>query len=386
VRPGDVVRAGAALGRVGRTGTAAQAGHGRHLHIAYEEPGRHCGAQGVLVARNPYEWLRAARRRERQSLRRQEPVRKRGHGRSSVRARAALLFLGLALPARQQHPTGPYMGQTPPGRRPEVFAPGIVSTGDPGVAHGNIAISPDGREIVWSLFHESDRTSRTWWSRQENGRWTAPSRPPFASGGNAASLSFAPNGGRLFFTSNRRWPAGRGVWPGPRALEAQRIWYVDRTGAQWSEPRMLDLRPDRGPLAVSPAASGALYAPGILRIPAAGGGYGTPQRLPPPLRGKGHYGGDHPFVAPDESYIVFNGVWPAHRGYGIFVSYRLSGGWSDPVNICEVLGMERGGSEPMVSPDGRFLFFYADHSIYWVDAAVIEESRPAARSPGLRRR
>lgn len=301
-----------------------------------------------------------------------------------MRAAVALLLVALAQPASAQQPVGPYLGQTPPGRHPEVFAPGIVSTGDPDIAHASVAISPDGAEIVWAFFHESGRTFRTWWSRQVGGRWTAPSHPPFASAGNAASPSYAPDGKRLFFTSNRRWPAGRGAWPGPGALESQRIWYVDRVGAEWSEPRMLDLRADQGPLAVSPAASGALYAPGILRIPAVGGGYGTPERLPPPLRNKGRHGGGHPFVAPDESYVVFNGVWPGHRGYGIFVSYRLSGRrWSDPVNLCEALGMRRGGSEPMVSPDGRYLFFYSDHNVYWVDAGVIEERRPGAGAPGF---
>jgi len=64
VHPGDVVRAGAPLGRVGRTGTAARSGHGRHLHIAYKEPGRGCGVEGVLVARNPYRWFRTALSRE----------------------------------------------------------------------------------------------------------------------------------------------------------------------------------------------------------------------------------------------------------------------------------------------------------------------------------
>ena len=299
-----------------------------------------------------------------------------------MRAVAAFLLLALAPPVGAQQPDGPYLGQTPPGRRPAVFAPGIVSTGDPDIAHASIAVSPDGAAIVWTFFHESDRTFRTWWSRKVNGRWTAPSRPPFASDGNATSLSFAPDGRRLFFTSTRPWPAGRGAWPGPRALEAQRIWYVERTGGGWSEPRMLDLPDVPRPLAVSPAASGALYTAGIRRIPAVGGGYGTPARLSPPLHDRGSHGGGHPFVAPDESYILFNDRWPGHRGYGIVVSYALPGGrWSDPVNLCEALGMERGGSEPMVSPDGRYLFFYSDHDVYWVDAAVIEELRPAPRRP-----
>jgi len=64
VREGDVVPAGASLGRVGHTGNAVEPGRGRHLHLAYKEPGRACGIDGVLVAVNPYQWIRAARDRE----------------------------------------------------------------------------------------------------------------------------------------------------------------------------------------------------------------------------------------------------------------------------------------------------------------------------------
>jgi murein DD-endopeptidase MepM/ murein hydrolase activator NlpD len=64
VRAGDVIAAGTPVGRVGRTGNAAQPGHGKHLHLAYKEPGTACGIEGVLVAVDPYRWLRAARDRE----------------------------------------------------------------------------------------------------------------------------------------------------------------------------------------------------------------------------------------------------------------------------------------------------------------------------------
>lgn len=63
VAAGDVVRAGAPIGRVGHTGNASQPGHGRHLHLAYKQPGTACGAEGVLVAVNPYRAIRSARDR-----------------------------------------------------------------------------------------------------------------------------------------------------------------------------------------------------------------------------------------------------------------------------------------------------------------------------------
>jgi murein DD-endopeptidase MepM/ murein hydrolase activator NlpD len=64
VHSGDVVPAGAPLGRVGHTGNAARPGGGKHLHFAYKEPGRGCGIEGVLVSIDPYRLVRAARGRD----------------------------------------------------------------------------------------------------------------------------------------------------------------------------------------------------------------------------------------------------------------------------------------------------------------------------------
>ena len=43
---------------------------------------------------------------------------------------------------------GPYLGQTPPGSEPELFAPGLVSTG---FYERDLLISPDGDEIYYGL-------------------------------------------------------------------------------------------------------------------------------------------------------------------------------------------------------------------------------------------
>ncbi len=64
VRAGDVVRAGTRIGRVGHTGNAVRPRAGKHLHIAYKEPGLGCGVEGVLVPQDPFRRLRAARGRD----------------------------------------------------------------------------------------------------------------------------------------------------------------------------------------------------------------------------------------------------------------------------------------------------------------------------------
>ena len=43
----------------------------------------------------------------------------------------------------------PYLGQTPPGNTALIFAEGIVSKGN---AHGQLVISPDGKELFWTTF------------------------------------------------------------------------------------------------------------------------------------------------------------------------------------------------------------------------------------------
>jgi murein DD-endopeptidase MepM/ murein hydrolase activator NlpD len=63
VQAGDVVRRGQPLGRVGHTGNASYPSRGKHLHIAFKRPGTACGVGGVLVSENPYQLVRAARRR-----------------------------------------------------------------------------------------------------------------------------------------------------------------------------------------------------------------------------------------------------------------------------------------------------------------------------------
>jgi len=43
---------------------------------------------------------------------------------------------------------GPYVGQTPPGAEPKLFAPGIISTG---LYTRDVAITPDGKELYYCV-------------------------------------------------------------------------------------------------------------------------------------------------------------------------------------------------------------------------------------------
>jgi Tol biopolymer transport system component len=52
------------------------------------------------------------------------------------------------------------------------------------------------------------------------------------------------------------------------------------------------------------------------------------------------------------------------------------GGWTEPVNVGKPVNSASGENCPMLSPDGKYLFFISQrgqtNDIYWVDSAVLE--------------
>jgi Tol biopolymer transport system component len=86
----------------------------------------------------------------------------------------------------------------------------------------------------------------------------------------------------------------------------------------------------------------------------------------------------HPYVAPDGSYLIFASKRPVENITSeLFISFKnADGSWGEPKAID--LGMQAGC--PMVSPDGKYLFFTAGErgksDIYWVDASILNASRP----------
>ena len=60
----------------------------------------------------------------------------------------SVAFLCCAAQEEVSRISGPYLGQAPPGRTPELFAPGVVSTG---LDELNSVFSPDGRELYFCV-------------------------------------------------------------------------------------------------------------------------------------------------------------------------------------------------------------------------------------------
>jgi len=267
-------------------------------------------------------------------------------------------------PGAQTGIQGPYLGQTPPGIKPEVFAPGLIST--QGGFEFSCTFSPDGKEFYFNREFEISVC------RWEEGGWTAPELVDFSNGNLQHEPHITADGSRLFFGGRRA------LEPGGEVDYA--IWYMERQGDGWGEPRR------HGPgMYVTTAANGNLYVTdigrevggGLAMQPWLGDHYGPMVRLPDHLNTPS---GVHPCIAPDESWIIFDATRPdALGGEGdddFYVSFRDGDTWGEPIHLP--LGISDPGSNmcASVTPDGQYLFFHGRRDIHWVSTAVLDQFRP----------
>jgi ankyrin repeat protein len=263
--------------------------------------------------------------------------------------------------------TGPYLGQAPPAAGQVPFARGIVINN-----HGVVVMSSDGLEMYWSSPPSPGAQgvgNRIIVTTLRDGRWTAPAAAPFS-----CDLPYSdgqpfvsPDNKKLFFQSTRpTTPSGQ---PG------NNIWFVERTPTGWSAPRLLDSEiNDMVPQwQFSVSRTGTFCFAGnattdIYFSRYENGKYSKPVSAGPAINTPDVEA--CPFLAPDESYLIFSRVSGPARGY--FISYRLKdGSWSQPAALKQL----RAQPTSFVSPDGKYIFFGYE-SGFWAPAAFIEELRP----------
>ena len=261
---------------------------------------------------------------------------------------------------------GPYLGQTPPGAKAELFAPGLVSTG---MTERAVAISPDGREVYFELAFGQVVTIMV--TRIEGRRWTEPVVAPFAA--DLGFFHFEPclsaDGRRMLFLSNRP-RAGEKPLPG---WGHQNIWASDRAAdGRWGEPYDLGGPVNSAESAFFPSLTrdGTLYftrsSPSgekarIMRSRPEEGRFGEPVELPKEVNGRGTV--FNAFIAPDESYLIacvegrVDSPTAGAANYYIFFRSQ-DDSWSEGVNLGpEVNFPGAAASAPYVTSDGRYLFF-----------------------------
>ncbi len=256
---------------------------------------------------------------------------------------------------------GPYLGQKPPGDVPELFAPGAVSTPDDEYA---FEVSPSGDGIV---FVREGRIMLA--ERREDGTWTGPAVAPFSGKDIDGECCFSPDETRIFFSSRR---------PLPGSKKTANVWVSEKKGGVWGRAvPFVGLEHPKEIHALSIAASGNIYDSGIIRFEFKDGRYSAAEALTPPVAGMS------PFVAPDESFIIFARRPQGRMDPDLHVAFRKEDGtWSIPVALGNGINTPKMEASSFVTSDGKYLFFTRQFDVYWVSAGFLEELR-AGFSSGM---
>ena len=281
---------------------------------------------------------------------------------ASVIAMSALLAAGCN--SSEPEDGSAVLGQKPPGMTPELFAPGLVSTVD---LEALPAISPDMQDFYFI----------------RQGSDTAP------------GYRIVSYRDEEIVETEMEEIAGSGevfISPDGTTMHLGNL-YKERTGEGWSESISLGAPYDQIDIMRLTSSASRTYVfderdeIGTIRYSRMiDGQRGEPIAFPEQINSGAFTA--HPFIAPDESYLI----WDSERenGYGgadLYISFRAEdGSWGPAINMGENINSAHDDIFGSVTSDGRYFIFSrislteqpedSTANIYWVDAKVIDRLRP----------
>lgn len=279
---------------------------------------------------------------------------------------------------------GPYLGQEPPGMTATLFAPGIVSTEENDYLYG---IFNNGATIIFDRtpVEMEEWTPAVFLMEMAHGKWTPPNSSPILGNPWYECYTKAPVGELVYF-------AWQGTLEDRSVSTNVDIWTVRMIAEGWAKPTKLSSPVNTDHLDTHPSVteSGTLYffspregglgGHDIYRSPSADGKHTVVENLGSPINTEDDE--LDPFIAPDESYLIFcSKTLNGFGGYDLYISYQKGDGtWTEPKNMGEGINSSAYDWVPYVSPDGAYFFFnslrHGSWDVFWVDAKIIEDLKP----------
>ena len=274
-----------------------------------------------------------------------------------------------------------YFGEQPSAGTATVFAKNIISSEL--YEHSAPAFSPDGKTVLWTIV-EMHKPARIMEITMNGNKWSAPHQPSFAD---TAHDDFYPffsyNGNQLIFSSRRPMPDGAA----PKDIA---LWIVERKDNKWGKPVPFDTTVSKGfEYAHALSKKGNIFF--SVREVIDGGGswkicyatfndgkYSTPLPLNSSINDGSYV--DGPFIAPDESYLIFESDRDGGLGsIDLYICFKnKQGEWDAPKNMGAKINSTAAERFAGLSPDGKYFFFGSNRSselpdIYWISSDVITE-------------
>jgi hypothetical protein len=276
------------------------------------------------------------------------------------------------------------LGQKPPGLIPEIFAPGIISTG---FHDGSITFSPDGKELFYHF------GGRDWMfilhMKYENNQWTAPQIASFSGKYRDGEPHFSYDGNKVLFRSTR--PLKEKGEP----ISHTDIWIVEKDEIGWGQPINPGppINSENDDLYPTISRTGDLYFASnrdegwdIYVSKYINGQYIKPEKLSNAINSE--FGDWDAFLAPDESYIIFgsNGRPDGFGESDLYVSFRREDGtWTQAKNMGHQINTKYREVDPFVTSDGKYIFFRSNrriHKLYSENPLTYHELIKRLTSPG----
>ena len=263
----------------------------------------------------------------------------------------------------------PYLGQKPPGLIPIPFAPGLVSTE---IYEYDGAFTPDMKAFYFIRRGEENKTSAFYEYKYNeiNGMWEK-------------SEVASPWIGRPVIS-----PDGETMHLGDS--------YLKRTESGWSELQNLEpptvSNDSMYIMRLSSSVNGTYYFDTYKENDSTfpirysrliDGKHEEPIALPKAINTGTFL--SHPFIAPDESYLLFDAE--KEDGFGesdIYISFKQEDGtWGNGINLGNKINTKAWEASASITPDGKYLFFsrnvgsddFENVDIFWVSTKILEKLR-----------
>ena len=262
------------------------------------------------------------------------------------------------------------------------FAEGVISTGH----EFGLTFSPDGKEAYFSRREEGAKFTHVFRSDYRDGKWQS-ARPVEFSGDSWQDLDpfVTVDGKRMYFISTRPIPNAAAD-----AKPNMDIWYADRDGRGWGEPKhVANVNSDSKEGTPVIARDGTMYffsdreAPGkinnIYVSKLVKGEYQAPAKLAAEINSDAS--DTSPFISPDGKTLLFYSQREGGEGKAdLYVSFLNKGEWQKPINLGKKVNTAAFEYNPVTSRDGKTLYFGRDRSLQQIDLSALGIKELKAKS------
>jgi len=246
-----------------------------------------------------------------------------------------------------------YLGESPPIDAPVLFKPELIP--EKQLAHAGV-FTPDMTEYYYTLSNANFSQFTVMYVRKSAGQWSAPKEAFFNSAYLEHGVHFTADGQWLYFSSTR-----------PITQEGTssnwHIWRSKKVQGGWSEAEWVNIPGMLGKSSSHPSLTrtGSMYFHSynpdfsdmaLFVTEPLEGVFQKAKKVALPA------GENHntltPFIAPDESYLLFEKKFDNYLE--IYISYRDNGNWQRSKRLPDNINTKNLGN-PFITPNGEYLFY-----------------------------